>query len=72
MLTVRLAGRSYFAPRIANDIGPLVLFPYFGMLLAAAVYTFFFVPETKGLSLEQVDKMYLSGVKPWKSAKWQP
>ncbi len=42
------------------------------MLLAASVYTFFFVPETKGLSLEQVDEMYRSGVKPWHSAQWQP
>ncbi|KAK4049885.1 hypothetical protein OIO90_005274 [Microbotryomycetes sp. JL221] len=60
------------APRIANDIGSLILLIFFGMLIAAFVYVFFFVPETKGLSLEQVDEMYRSKVKPWHSAKWQP
>ncbi|KAK4705500.1 hypothetical protein P7C70_g705, partial [Phenoliferia sp. Uapishka_3] len=33
---------------------------------------YFFVPEVKGLSLEQVDELSRSGVKPWNSASWQP
>jgi len=35
-------------------------------------YVYFFIPETKGLTLEEVDEMYRSGVKPWKSAGWVP
>ncbi|KAG6841720.1 hypothetical protein C0991_007606 [Blastosporella zonata] len=63
---------SFFAPRIAGDIGPLILLIFFGMLLFGYVYVYLFIPETKGLSLEEVDEMYRSGVKPWNSAEWKP
>ncbi|KAI0783335.1 general substrate transporter [Abortiporus biennis] len=63
---------SFFAPRIANDIGPLILLIFFGMLVFGFVYVYFFIPETKGLSLEEVDEMYRSGVRPWNSASWRP
>ncbi|KAG8935799.1 hypothetical protein FRC02_006349 [Tulasnella sp. 418] len=63
---------SYFAPRIANDIGPLILLIFFGMLIFGYVYVYLFVPETKGLSLEEVDEMYQAKVKPWNSAGWKP
>ncbi|KAM0786300.1 hypothetical protein ACM66B_001778 [Microbotryomycetes sp. NB124-2] len=63
---------SFFAPRIANDIGSLILLVFCGVLIVSYFYVYFFVPETKGLSLEQVDEMYRSKVKPWHSAKWQP
>ncbi|KAJ3757213.1 general substrate transporter [Lentinula raphanica] len=63
---------SFFAPKIAGDIGPLILLIFFGMLVVAFVYVFFFIPETKGLTLEEVDEMYRSGVKPWNSPSWTP
>jgi len=63
---------SYFAPHIANDIGPLILLIFFGMLCFGFCYVWLFIPETKGLSLEEVDEMYRSRVKPWKSADWRP
>ncbi|KAH8929193.1 sugar transporter [Atractiella rhizophila] len=63
---------GFFAPRIAKDIGPLILLIFFGMLVFGFFYTYFMIPETKGLSLEQVDEMYREGVKPWQSANWQP
>jgi len=63
---------SFFAPRIANDIGPLILLIFFGMLVFGYVYVYLFIPETKGLSLEEVDEMYRDGVKPWRSASWKP
>lgn len=63
---------SFFAPRIAEDIGPLILLIFFGMLLFGYVYVYLFIPETRGLSLEEVDEMYRSGVKPWNSADWKP
>jgi len=63
---------SFFAPRIAADIGPLILLIFFGMLLFGFVYVYLFIPETRGLSLEEVDEMYRSGVRPWNSANWKP
>ena len=63
---------SFFAPRIAEDIGPLILLIFFGMLTFGFVYVYLFIPETKGLSLEEVDEMYRSGVRPWRSAAWAP
>ncbi|KAJ3895370.1 general substrate transporter [Lentinula edodes] len=63
---------SFFAPKIAADIGPLILLIFCGMLVVAFIYVFFFIPETKGLTLEEVDEMYRSGVKPWNSTSWTP
>ncbi|TFK56384.1 general substrate transporter [Heliocybe sulcata] len=63
---------SFFAPRIAAKIGPLILLIFFGMLVFGFVYVYIFIPETKGLSLEEVDEMYRSGVKPWHSSSWRP
>jgi hypothetical protein len=33
---------------------------------------YFMLPETKGLSLEQIDELYTLKIKPWKSAGWVP
>ncbi|KAL0570653.1 hypothetical protein V5O48_011301 [Marasmius crinis-equi] len=63
---------SFFAPKIAADIGPLILMIFFGMLVFGFVYVWLFIPETKGLSLEEVDEMYRANVKPWKSVGWKP
>ncbi|KAI0073728.1 general substrate transporter [Panus rudis PR-1116 ss-1] len=63
---------SFFAPRIAERIGPLILLIFFGMLVFGFGYVYLFIPETKGLSLEEVDEMYRSGVRPWQSASWRP
>ncbi|KAF2764348.1 MFS transporter [Teratosphaeria nubilosa] len=48
-----------------------VFFIWGGLCTAAFVYAFFLVPETKGLSLEQVDKM-MEETTPRTSAKWRP
>ncbi|EMD31107.1 hypothetical protein CERSUDRAFT_120076 [Gelatoporia subvermispora B] len=63
---------SFFSPRIANDIGPLILLIFCGMLVFGFVYVYLFIPETKGLSLEEVDEMYRSRIPAWKSAGWRP
>lgn len=31
-----------------------------------------FVPEVKGLSLEEVDELYRANIKPWNSVGWKP
>ncbi|GAB0139049.1 hypothetical protein EsDP_00007265 [Epichloe bromicola] len=48
-----------------------VFFVWGGLCTCAFVYTYFLVPETKGLSLEQVDKM-MEETTPRNSAKWKP
>lgn len=48
-----------------------VFFVWGGLCTAALVYTYFLVPETKGLSLEQVDKM-MEETTPRTSAGWKP
>lgn len=63
---------SYFAPRIASEIGPAILLIFAGMLILAYLYTWLFIHEVKGLSLEQVDELYKSDTRPWRSASWQP
>ncbi|KAH9835852.1 general substrate transporter [Rhodofomes roseus] len=63
---------SFFSPRIADDIGPLILLIFCGMLVFGFVYVYLFIPETKGLSLEEVDELYRARVLPWKSGSWRP
>jgi len=63
---------SYFSPLIAADIGPLILLIFFGCLIFAFFYVFFLIPETKGISLEEVDELYRSKIPAWKSTSWQP
>ncbi|KAJ7574398.1 general substrate transporter [Mycena floridula] len=48
-----------------------VFFIWGGLCTCAFVYAYFLVPETKGLSLEQVDRM-LEESTPRTSAKWRP
>merc|ERR1711939_943194 len=48
-----------------------VFFVWGGLCTCAFVYSYFLVPETKGLSLEQVDRM-LEESSPRTSAKWVP
>lgn len=48
-----------------------VFFVWGGLCTAAFVYAYFLVPETKGLTLEQVDHM-MEETTPRTSAKWRP
>lgn len=48
-----------------------VFFVWGGLCTCAFVYAYFLIPETKGLSLEQVDKM-MEETTPRKSGKWKP
>jgi MFS family permease len=59
---------------VGEDYGNLkssVFFVWGGLCTAAFVYAFFLVPETKGLSLEQVDRM-MEETTPRNSSKWVP
>jgi len=48
-----------------------VFFVWFGLCTCALVYTYFLVPETKGLTLEQVDQM-MAETTPRTSRGWVP
>jgi len=63
---------SFFSPRIAARIGPLILLIFAGVLVFGFVYVWLCIPETKGLQLEEVDEMYRANIKPWNSYGWRP
>lgn len=52
-------------------LGPKIFFMWGSLCLISFLFAYFFVPETKGLTLEQVDKM-LEESTPRTSAKWKP
>lgn len=59
---------------VGQDKGNLksnVFFIWGTLCTCAFVYTYFLVPETKGLSLEQVDRMMEEST-PRTSAAWRP
>ncbi|CCF57722.1 hypothetical protein KAFR_0D00750 [Kazachstania africana CBS 2517] len=63
---------GFFTPFITGAINFYYGYVFMGCLCFAWFYVFFFVPETKGLTLEEVDVMWQEGVLPWKSADWIP
>jgi len=54
-----------------GNLGAKVFFIWGAMLFFCTAFAYFMVPETKGLSLEQVDRM-LEETTPRTSAKWKP
>lgn len=54
-----------------GNLGAKVFFVWGATCTACVLFAYFFVPETKGLSLEQVDRM-MEEVNPRHSAKWVP
>ncbi|KAG0653457.1 hexose transporter hxt1, partial [Monosporozyma unispora] len=63
---------SFFTPFITGAINFYYGYVFMGCLCFSFFYVFFFIPETKGLSLEEVNTMWLEGTLPWKSASWVP
>ncbi|KAI1034830.1 hypothetical protein LB504_004400 [Fusarium proliferatum] len=55
----------------AVNLGPKVFFFWGALCFLGALFAYFLVPEMKGLSLEQVDRM-LEESSPRKSANWVP
>ncbi|KZO91619.1 general substrate transporter [Calocera viscosa TUFC12733] len=53
------------------NLGPKVFFLWGALCVTCFLFAFFLIPETKGLSLEQVDRM-LEETTPFTSAKWKP
>lgn len=63
---------SFFTPFISSSIDFNYGYVFAGCCFAAVLVVFFFVNETQGRTLEEVDTMYVLHVKPWKSAGWVP
>lgn len=54
-----------------GNLGPKVFFIWGSLCALCFLYAYFLVYETKGLTLEQVDKM-MEEATPITSAKWKP
>lgn len=49
---------SFFTPLITSNLRFAYGFVFFGCVIMAGIFVFLMVPETKGLSLEDIDEMY--------------
>ncbi|KAJ5671139.1 hypothetical protein N7507_000266 [Penicillium longicatenatum] len=61
---------SFFTPFISSAIDYQYGYVFAACCFAAILVVFFFVNETQGRTLEEVDTMYVLHVKPWKSSSW--
>lgn len=61
----------YMVDKDKGHLGAKVFFIWGSLCACAFVYTYFLIPETKGLTLEQVDKM-MEETTPRTSTKWKP
>jgi len=62
---------AFFTPFITGDIQYAYGYVFAGCNLAAFIVVFFFLIESSGKTLEEVDQMYLLHVKPIGSAKFE-
>ncbi|AJU71456.1 Hxt6p [Saccharomyces cerevisiae YJM681] len=63
---------GFFTPFITGAINFYYGYVFMGCLVFMFFYVLLVVPETKGLTLEEVNTMWEEGVLPWKSASWVP
>lgn len=63
---------SFFTPYITGAIDYRYGYLFAACNVAGALTVFFFVPESQGRTLEEIDTMYVAHVTPWKSKYWQP
>ncbi|KAF2269297.1 general substrate transporter [Lojkania enalia] len=63
---------SFFTPYITGAIDYRYGYVFASCCFAGAVIVFFFVCESHGRTLEEIDTMYLLHVNPIKSRKWEP
>lgn len=63
---------SFFTPMITAEIHFYYGFVFTGCLIFSFFFVYFFVYETKGLTLEEVDELYAQDIPAWKSSGWIP
>jgi SP family sugar:H+ symporter-like MFS transporter len=61
---------AFFTPFITGAIDFRYGYVFAGTNVLGGLIVYFFVIEGQGRTLEEIDTMYLMGVKPWESAKW--
>ncbi|CDM35927.1 hypothetical protein DTO013F2_3023 [Penicillium roqueforti] len=65
-------GATFWTPYMLGagygDMGPNVGYFYAGVTVVIAILTFLLVPETAGITLEQIDEGFDSGIKAWKTS----
>ena len=61
---------AYFTPYITAAIDFRYGYVFAACCAAASVTVYFFLIEAQGRTLEEIDNMYLVGVKPWKSKRY--
>ncbi|SGZ38159.1 related to Hexose transporter 2 [Hanseniaspora guilliermondii] len=63
---------SFFTPFITGAIHFSYGFVFMGCLIFMTFFVFFVIPETKDLTLEEVDELWQDDVLPWRSSNWVP
>jgi MFS transporter, SP family, sugar:H+ symporter len=69
---------AYSTPYLVNagpgnaDLQAKIFFVWGGCCLLCAIFVYFLIYETKGLSLEEVDAMYAKVSSAWKSSAYIP
>ncbi|KZF25822.1 putative MFS monosaccharide transporter [Xylona heveae TC161] len=63
---------SFFTPFITPVIDFRYGYVFASCCFLGAVVVYFFVCESQGKTLEEIDTMYILHVKPWESSKWIP
>lgn len=65
---------SFVVPLITNADGAnlrsLICLIWAGAIAISFTFVFFCVPETKGLSVDQIDVLYHAHIPAWRSASW--
>lgn len=63
---------AFFTSFITSDINYAYGYVFAGCNLAGVFVVFFFLCESQGRTLEEIDTMYIMRVPPWRSASWKP
>jgi len=63
---------SFFTPFITAAIDFRYGYVFAACCFTGAVVVYFFLCESRGRTLEEIDTMYIMHVPAWKSTKWEP
>ncbi|CAK7201379.1 Plasma membrane low glucose sensor [Sporothrix eucalyptigena] len=69
---------AYSTPYLVNygagyaNLQSKIFFVWFAACFVCIAFVYFFIYETKGLSLEEIDQMYTQGIPAKKSSQWVP
>jgi SP family sugar:H+ symporter-like MFS transporter len=62
---------AFASPIVQDKIGTNITFVWTGFLIFSFLFAFFCIPETKGMSIEEVDALYLSHTPAWRSNQFR-